>query len=52
MPKSIHRVTTVVRAVEPVSEGVLAFELADPDDWELPRSRRARISTCTCRTGR
>lgn len=35
-PKAIHRVTTVVRAVEPVSEGVLAFELADPDDWELP----------------
>ena len=35
-PKRIHRLTTVVRAVEPVSEGVLAFELADPDDWELP----------------
>lgn len=36
MPKPIHRVTTIVRALEPVSEGVLAFELADPDDWELP----------------
>ena len=36
MAKHIHRVTTVVRAIEPVSEGVLAFALADPDDWELP----------------
>ena len=36
MAKHIHRVTTVVRAVEPVSEGVLAFTLADPDEWELP----------------
>lgn len=36
MPKPIHRVTTVVRTVAPVSDGVLAFELADPDDWELP----------------
>lgn len=36
MAKHNHRVTTVVRAVEPISEGILAFALADPDDWELP----------------
>lgn len=36
MAKPIHRVTTVVRSIEPVSEGVLAFELAEPDGWELP----------------
>jgi hypothetical protein len=32
MAKHIHRVTTVVRAIEPVSKGVLAFTLADPDE--------------------
>ena len=35
-PKPIHRVTTVVRSITPVCDGVLAYELADPDDWELP----------------
>lgn len=35
-PKSIHRVTTVVRRIEDVSVDVRAFELADPDDWDLP----------------
>ena len=35
-PKRIHRVTVVVRRVEDVSDGVRAFEFADPDDWELP----------------
>lgn len=36
MPKLIHRVTTVVRRIRPVADDVLSFELADPDDWELP----------------
>jgi ferredoxin-NADP reductase len=36
MPKLIHRVTTVVRHVEDIAEGVRTFELADPDDWPLP----------------
>jgi ferredoxin-NADP reductase len=36
MPKLIHRVTTVVRLIRRVADDVLSFELADPDDWELP----------------
>lgn len=36
MPKLLHRVTTVVRRVERLTTDVSAFELADPDDWELP----------------
>ncbi|HMG49417.1 MAG TPA: PDR/VanB family oxidoreductase [Inquilinus sp.] len=36
MPKLIHRVTTIVRRIRRVSDDVLSFELADPDDWELP----------------
>lgn len=36
MPKDIHRLTTVVRKVENISDGVRVYELADPDGWELP----------------
>jgi ferredoxin-NADP reductase len=36
MLKPIHRVSTVVKRVEDVSEKVREFELGDPDDWDLP----------------
>ena len=36
MPKLIHRVTTVVRRVADVAEGVRTFDLTDPEDWALP----------------
>lgn len=36
MVKLIHRVTTVVRQIEQLGGNVRAFELADPDDWDLP----------------
>jgi ferredoxin-NADP reductase len=36
MPKLIHRVTTVVRRVADVADGVRTFELSDPEDWALP----------------
>ena len=31
-----HHVTTVVRSVQRETEGISRYELADPDDWELP----------------
>lgn len=36
MPKLIHRVTTVVRRVADVADGVRTFDLTDPEDWALP----------------
>jgi ferredoxin-NADP reductase len=36
MPKLIHRVTTLVRRVADVADGVRTFELTDPEDWALP----------------
>lgn len=31
-----HHVTTIVRSVKRETDRVLVYELADPDDWELP----------------
>jgi ferredoxin-NADP reductase len=36
MVKPNHRVTTVVRRIGRETERVFTYELADPDDWELP----------------
>jgi ferredoxin-NADP reductase len=35
-PKPIHRVTTVVRSAQAVATDVIAYDLADPDGWDLP----------------
>lgn len=36
MPKLHHHVTTIVRRIERQTDRVIHYELADPDDWDLP----------------